>query len=548
VQHLIELLNGIPLAGLMLVVALGFTVGRLAWRGMSIGPSGGTLVIALLLGYAGLDFQALYGGVEPALTVGAFGFALFIYSVGFEAGPRFFSSLMGGPGWRFVVIGTTVNVLAIVCVIVGGKLLGLNASITAGVLSGAMTSAPTYAAAAEVCDDPTGLAVSFAFAFPIGLVGLVLLIQFVPKLMGDDLSAELDDTEDRDGRGRGRSLEFTRAFDVQKEEVIGRTLRDLDLTHRTGTYITMVHRGSEIFAASADTELREGDHLLVRGRLEELHGFEHEVGPEVLDQDLHNRMPAPRRIIVVSPDVIGKTLSELNWAHKYRCLIVGIGRGGVDVEPSSESHVERGDVLRVVGRRGDVRALATAVGRYERPTNETDIAIYAGGIFLGLLFGRVSLELGGIDFALGTAGGLLLAGILLGRFRTIGPIRTNVPQAARQLVRDLGILLFIAETGVKAGGSSLDELHGLLGPTLGVAAAATVISVVGAIWIARRVLKMRAVDAWGSVGGGMTSSAALVAVRRAAESNEPALSYAAAYAVASVLVTLAGRIVILVMQ
>ncbi len=127
-------------------------------------------------------------------------------------------------------------------------------------------------------------------------------------------------------------------------------------------------------------------------------------------------------------------------------------------------------------------------------------------------------------------------------------MHTNVPQAARQLVRDLGILLFIAETGVKAGGSSLEGLRGMLWPTLGVAGAATLISVVGAVWIARKILRMRAVDAWGSVGGGMTSSAALVAVRRAAESNEPALSYAAAYAVASVLVTVAGRLVILFMQ
>ena len=177
-------------------------------------------------------------------------------------------------------------------------------------------------------------------------------------------------------------------------------------------------------------------------------------------------MPSPRRVVVLASDAAGKTLAELDLARRCDCLVVGIERGEVHIEPSAGAHVQRGDVLEVVGRRGDVREAAALLGRLERPSYETDIGVYAGGIFLGLLIGRLGLDVFGVDFSFGVAGGLLVSGILLGRVRRFGPFHTHVPRAARQLVRDLGILLFVAETGVRAGGSSLAGLEGRLVPML----------------------------------------------------------------------------------
>ncbi|MDJ0973332.1 MAG: TrkA C-terminal domain-containing protein [Planctomycetota bacterium] len=535
----VRALNEVPLAGLMLIVAIGYMVGRLAWRGMSIGPAGGTLALAILLGHWGLDFEQLYGTATPGLTVGDLGFAFFIYSVGFEAGPQFFTALMGGPGWRFVVVGTVVNLFALGFALLAGLAFGLGDSITAGLLSGALTSAPTYAAAEEVCSDPAALSVTFALTYPIGLVGVVWLVQALPRLMGDNLAAEADAREDR-GKKRRTEPELTRAFDVSNEAVIGKSLKELDLTHGTGCYITLVHRGSAVFRADADTVLEAGDHVMAKGRFDELRAFGKMVGEEVYDEEMRNRMPAPRRIHVDERGVIGKSLRELDFASRYHCLVTAIERGQVTIEPSAETRLERHDVVHVIGRRGDMRELAVEVGRWVHPAHETDIAVYAGGVFLGLLLGR--LAFGG--FGLGTAGGLLVAGILLGRFRHIGPFSTHVPPAARQLVRDLGILLFVAETGVQAGGQLAGTVEGVIGPTLLAAAGVTVFSVLGAALVARWLIGLSAVDTWGSIGGGMTSSAALVAVKRAAESNAPALAYAAAYAVASVLVTIAGQLVV----
>ena len=186
-QGLVDLLNDSPLAGLMLVVAAGFTLGRISWRGIALGPAGGTLLVALFMGSMGLGFREMYGTKHPELTLGALGFCLFIYSVGFEAGPRFFSALRGGSGWRFVVVGAVVNVTALLLAVLCGKLMHLGEAVTAGVLSGALTSAPTYAAAIEVTRDPGALSVAFALTYPVGLAGVVVLSQFLPRLMRDDL-------------------------------------------------------------------------------------------------------------------------------------------------------------------------------------------------------------------------------------------------------------------------------------------------------------------------------------------------------------------------
>jgi putative transport protein len=545
VKELIRILNDVPLAGLMMVVAAGFTLGRLRWRGLSPGPAGGTLVIALLAGSAGLSFHALYGPADPLLTVGQLGFALFIYSVGFEAGPRFFSAFRGGPGWRFVALGGCVVVVALGLSVALGRILSLGEAVTAGLLSGALTSAPTYAAAAEVCIDQAALAVSFALTYPIGLVGVVLLVQFLPRLLDDDLAADAEEDGPR-GAGRG-DPELVRSFRVERDEATGRTLAELALPRRTGCYVTRLHRGDFFTVPTAETELEKGDHLLVKGRLDELREFARIVGPEIYDEDLRQRMPPGRRVQVVSSAYVGRTLLDVQMPQRFGCLVTGIERGGVHIEPAAALELERGDVVEVVGRRGSVRAVAEELGRFESPSNETDIAVYAGGICLGLLLGNLSLAGIGFTFRLGTAGGLLLMGVLLGRFRRIGPFSANVPASARQLVRDLGILLFVAETGVLAGESAFTGIRGVVLPTLLSAVAVTSLPVVVAVVVGRRVLGMRAVDVWGSVGGGMTSSAALVSLRRAADGDAPALSYAASYAVASVLVTVAGQVVVLLL-
>lgn len=538
IADLVDRLNAVPLAGLMLVVALGYSVGRLKWRWVTIGPGGGTLFVAILFGVFGLSFAEMYGSDEPTLTVGQFGFALFIYSVGFEAGPRFFSVLFGGTGWRFVVVGTVVNVVAVAVAVICARVIGFGETVAAGSLSGALTSFPTYAAAAETLADPN-LLIFFAVSYPVGLVAVIFFVQVVPRLFRVDLSegADPDPTDETSGLHRGS--EAWRVFKVVREEVIGQNLSALGLPVRTGCTIVRVKRGAVLLRAGADTKLLAGDRLLVQGHLHELAAFGELVGPEVGDQLLDK--PPTRNVVVLNPTACERSLADLDLTKRHGTLVTAVDRGGVILDPVADLALCHGDVVELTGSRSGVRAAALELGRFEKSVHETDIAIYAGGICLGLLFSQ--LRIGGTA-VLGAAGGLLFAGIVLGRFRRIGHRSANVPRAARQLVRDLGILLFIAEMGIWAGGQPLSPVKEWILPCLTAAFLIAMIPMLAALFVGRKLLRLRAVDTWGSICGGMTSSAALVALKHGADSSDPAVSYAASYAVASVLATLAGPLVV----
>lgn len=551
-EAVVESLNRIPLAGLMLVVTLGFGLGRLRLGELSVGPAGGTVVVALGLGHLGLGARGAPSIDLEASTVGLFGFCLFIYSVGFEAGPRFFSSLRGRTGWRFVFVGVLVNVVALGGVVFAARIFDLDPSTAAGTLAGALTSAPAYAAASEVAPDPSRLAVGFAVSYPFGLVGLILALQVLGRWERDLRTEALPPgwtgsfRATRGGRGfvpEHGSPELTRVFRVDQPDAVGPTLRDLHLTQRTGCVINRIRRGDRFLLPGADSALELGDHLGVTGRIDELREFERRVGPEVHDPTLLAD-PFVRRVRVTRAGVSGQTLAELDLIHRHRVIVRRIESGGVLLEPHAEAVVHGGDVLELSGERTDVSRAARALGRFEPSSATTDIAIYAAGILIGLLLGHMHLLWAGLDFSLGLAGGLLLSGVVLGRLRQIGPFSAHVPEAARQLVRDLGILLFVAERGLAAGrqlstGGTYPVVESLL-----LAAASMLVALTVALFVARAVLRMTAIEALGSVCGGLTSSSALIVLKRLAPGDEPAVSYAASYAVASVVVTMAGQLVV----
>jgi putative transport protein len=542
-EEVATLIRETPLAALMLVVAAGFLLGRLRWRRLALGPAGGTLLVALVAGSIGLRPSEIGVGPAPALSVGALGFSLFLFSVGFEAGPRFFSSLRRGRGWRYVVTGNVVNLLAVLVAVGASAALGLGGAVSAGALAGALTSAPTYAAAAELLPDPRAVSVSFALTYPVGLIALVLLVQLVPRWLGEDLSDDEDD--ERPGRHGPSQPELTRCFRIANDTVIGRSLRELNLGAATGCIVQRLHREESIRLTDGDTVLERGDHLLVTGRLDELERFARRVGPEVYDEELQRRLPPPRRVLVTRKSVARIPLAELDLTRRHHALVVAIHRGECEVEPGADIALQIGDVVDVVGPRAGVAAVAEELGRFETPQLRFAAPIYAVGILLGLLLGRVELGIGDVSLRVGSAAGLLISGLLIGRLRHVGRFRLDVSPVARHLVRDLGILLFVAETGLRAAASGAGGFPILA--TVAVGLLASVVPVAGALLVARRLLRLRPVEAWGSVCGGMTSSAALTVVRDAAGSREPAVSYSAAFAVSSVLVTIAGQVVVLLL-
>lgn len=542
IETVVNYFSQVPLAGLMLVVTLGYLLGRVEWRGLGLGPGGGTLFVALGAGWLGLSLETLYGGVRPTLTVGQLGFALFIYSVGFEAGPQFVSGLRSGRGLRYVAVGAAVVAAATACMVLIALITGADGSVAAGTLAGALSSAAAYAAASGEATDAARLSIAFALTYPLGLVVAVLSVQLLPRVTGTDLARETVELPGGNTVVRVRTPELTRAFEVTQPDVCGKSLRELNLTRRSGCMISRIHRKGEVLIVGADSTLELGDHVLVLGRLDELQVFEGLVGPEVYDSDLRERLPEPRRVHVTSSAVAGKSLKELNLIGRHRCMIARVERGHEVLEPSADLVLMRHDIVDLIGQRAAVKAASAELGRFEPSTQATDIAIYAGGILIGLLIGSVHFRPFGLDLSFGPAGGLLIAGITLACVRKVGPFSANVPKSARQLVRDLGILLFVGETGVLAGSALTQGLNLDPWPVLGSALVVAFVPLLVALGLGR-LLKLRPVELWGSICGGLTSSAALAAVKRSADSDEPAHSYATAFAVSIVLVTIAGQVV-----
>ncbi|MBZ0137084.1 MAG: hypothetical protein K8I27_11995 [Planctomycetes bacterium] len=548
-RTLIEYLNDIPLGGIMLVVALGWLVGRLEWRGIGLSPSGGVLLMALVLGYLGMNFDALYGadnGNLPRMTIGSFGFALFIYAIGFEAGPRFFSALAGS-GLKFVSLAAVTNVLALGTAVGGAYLFGLESSSAAGALAGAMTSTPALVAASEAAPEIGRLSVAYALAYPWGQLGLLLMVAVLPRLVRRPLAAGTEDTTEGDGGEvslRESTLARARSYLVENPESDGKSLRDLRLPATTGCVVTRVRRGDEVLLPGPEMVLKLGDIVMASGKLVALEKLEALIGPEKYDTVLRNSVPSPRRILVANKAAIGRTLSELDLLGRDKCLVVRVEREHQYLEPVGSLELQRFDVLEVVGRQARIRDAATRIGFLEQPEYETNIAIYALGILAGLLLGHLRIELGGVGLSMGAAGGLLLVGLLLGRFRRVGRFSANVPKPARQLVRDLGILLFVSEAGVRGGAALQAGLDISPWAVLVTGFACTTLTVLGTLLFAGKVLRLKPIDAWGGLCGGMTSTTSLEAVNRQAGNSDAVVGYAATYAVASVLITLAGQLAV----
>lgn len=536
-------LSAVPFAPLLIAVSIGYALGRARWRGLCLGPAGGALFVSIALGAVGVHV----GEVDAGASVGQFGFCLFVYSVGFEAGPRLLSRALGGSRLRFLAVGALVNILAVLTVLPLAPWFGLDSSTAAGALAGALTSSPTFAAAAEEARNLTQISVAFALTYPFGVVGLVLVIQVLPRVLGWHAPIERDSdfAGERTARARGElGREVTRAFRVEHPGVCGTPLAEQAIPTRTGCHIVRYQRKDRFLSPDAATVLQVGDHVLASGRVDELEQFAGLVGSEIPPDEFQRRMPAPRRIVVNEENAIGRSLAELALPRRFQCLVQRVQRGEEVLEPAADLLLERGDVVELVGPRQSVRGAVAALGHIEPSAHVTNIAVYSAGILIGILLGELRLPIASVRISLGTSGGLLLAGLLLGRFRQIGPLRTEVPEAARQLVRDLGILLFISETGLRAGAAIAHGIPVDIPRVLAVGAILTLVPTVFTLLIARRVLSLQPHQALGAVAGGMTSSAALNAVRESFDDADPAVSYAAAYAAGSVLAAVAGQVVV----
>ncbi|MCM0147213.1 aspartate:alanine antiporter [Photobacterium galatheae] len=542
---------------LFVVLAVGLTVGKLRIAQLQIGNSIGVLLTALIFGNAGFIFDT------EALNIG---FMLFIFCVGIQAGPNFFG-IFFRDGKHYLLLALVVLLSAITITITMSHYLGLDLGLATGLMAGSLTATPVLVGAKDALSgglsslsDPLviqelidSLSVGYAMSYLIGLISLILLAKLMPKLQKQDLAESSQQIAKERGIGevaqRKVYLPIIRAYRVGPELIDwidGRNLRELGIYRQTGCYIERIRRHGILANPDGDAILQEGDEIALVGYPDSHARLDPSFrnGKEVFDRDLLDLRIVEEEIVVKNDNIAGKRLSELNLAE-YGCFLNRVVRAQIEMPMDHSTLLNKGDILQVSGEKSRVLGLAERIGFISIHSQIADLLAFCCFFIMGLLFGSITMTFGQITFGLGSAAGLLLAGISLGFLRANHPTFGYVPQGALNMAKDLGLMVFMVGIGLSAG-SNLFESITQIGPSVFlVSMMVSVIPVMLAYLFGAYVLNMNRALLFGAIIGARTCAPAMDMINEHARSTIPALGYAGTYAIANVLLTIAGTLIII---
>ena len=501
---------------LFLIVALGFMLGRIKIKGLSLDVSA-VIFIALLFGH--------FGVIIPK-ELGNFGLVLFIFTIGIQAGPGFFDSFRSKG--KTLIILTVLIILSAGLTAVGLKYaFDIDTPSVVGLIAGALTSTPGLAVAIDSTNSPLA-SIAYGIAYPFGVIGVILFVKLLPKIMHVDLDKEARRLE---AERRGSFPELgTCIFRVTNRAVFGRTLAQINARAMTGAVVSRVKHEEKILMPTAGTLLQEGDYVQAVGSEESLQQFAVLVGERREGELPLDHTQEIESLLLTKKDMINKQLGDLNLQRNFSCTVTRIRRSGIDLSPSPELELKFGDKLMVVGEKEGLRGVARLLGNNAKQLSDTDFFPIAMGIVLGVLFGKLNLSFpGGLSFSPGLTGGVLMVALVLSAVGKTGPVLWSMSGPANQLLRQLGLLLFLAEVGTSAGKNLVAtfEESGML--LFGVGAAITLVPMLVAVLVGRLVFNISLLDLLGTITGGMTSTPGLAAADSMVDSNIPSVAYATVY-------------------
>ena len=521
---------GHPLIALFATIGLGLLLGNLSIRGISLGSSG-VLFAALLCGHLG---YALPDGV------GKIGLVLFVYCVGIGAGGRFFNALARE--------GSTLAKLAVLIVGSGAaiayaaaKLFDIPAELATGIFAGALTSTPALAAATE-SGNSAAVSIGYGIAYPLGEIGVVLFVQVLPRILNHDLdkiAREADSAEPDQNR-----IERV-AVDVTNPNLYGKRIAESGVAKFNAYQVSRIVDGERAHPLQFDDCFNEGQTVILVGRSKEINIAIDYLGRRSERNIVWDSENEVQRLVITSKNVIGQTLHELAPLRKHHVILTRITRLDLTFAPTADTRLENHDVLTVVGEKEHIEAFSAYIGHRSQAFDETDLLSLSLGLTLGIIAGMIPVSLPGSQpITLGLAGGPLFVALLLGHFGRVGRIVGHIPRPTRLLLQEMGLVLFLAEAGVK-GGSALVETVQQYGAMLfAVGAAVTLLPMLIAYALAGKLFKLNPLQALGGICGGMTSTPALGAITAKTDSQIPIVSYATAYPVALIVMTVFAKLLL----
>ncbi|HGK6777531.1 TPA: putative transporter [Yersinia enterocolitica] len=524
---------------LALVAVLGLWIGNWKVYGVGLGI-GGVLFGGIIVGHFAQTYELVLNG-DMLHFIQEFGLILFVYTIGIQVGPGFFSSLR--------VSGLRLNCFAILMVIVGGlvtaiihKLFAVPLPIILGVFSGAVTNTPALGAAQQILTDlgsppqlVSQMGMGYAMAYPFGICGILLvmwLIRLFFKINVDREAKEFDSSH-----GQNRELLQTMNVAVRNPNLHGLSMQDVPLLNSDEVVCSRLKRGDLLMVPLSGTVIELGDYLHLVGQREALEKVRLVVGEEVdVTLSTASTVLQTARVVVTNEAVLGKKIRDLNLKQKYDVAITRLNRAGIELVASNNASLQFGDILNLVGRPESIEAVSAVVGNAQQKLQQVQMLPVFISVGLGVLLGSIPLFIPGFPAALrlGLAGGPLVVALILGRIGSIGKLYWFMPPSANLALRELGIVLFLSVVGLKSGGDFINTLVNGDGLAwIGYGAMITGIPLLTVGILARMLAKMNYLTLCGMLAGSMTDPPALAFANGLhPTSGAAALSYATVYPLA----------------
>lgn len=528
----------ITISLLALVAVIGLWIGHWKIKGVGFGVGGvlfGGIIVAHFTNQYGLKLDT-----HTLHFVQEFGLILFVYTIGIQVGPGFFSSLRRS--------GLKLNGFAFLIVLLGGitvvfihKFADVPLDIILGIYSGAVTNTPSLGAGQQILSElgmnstTETMGMAYAMAYPFGICGILLTMWLIRLFF----KVNVDEEERNFKQESGHDKESLTAMDIKvtNKNLDGLCLIDVPGFGKGDVVCSRLKRGDSISVPKANTEIYLDDILHLVGEINALKKMRLIVGDEMdIPTSTVSGEIRAERVVVTSEKVLGKKIKSLGIHQKYGVVISRLNRAGVELVPTANTTLQFGDVLHMVGSTDVMNNAISVIGNAAQKLQQVQMLPVFIGIGLGVLFGSIPFYIPGFPVALklGLAGGPLVIALVLARIGTLGKLYWFMPPSANLALRELGIVLFLAVVGLKSGGSFLDTLlngDGLEWMGYGVIITLVPLLVTGLI--ARLYSKLNYLSLCGVLAGSMTDPPALAfanAIKE--ESGAAALSYATVYPLA----------------
>ena len=536
------------------VIAAGVLLGKIKIFGISLGVTF-VLFVGILVGHFGFT-----GNTSILNFVQDFGLILFVFCIGLQVGPSFFSSFKkGGVAMNMIAVGIVALNIAVALIIYFALQGRVDIPMMVGVLCGAVTNTPGLGAANEALTqinyNGPQIAMGYACAYPLGVMGIILSMILIRIICRIDLNKEEEEIK-RGEEANPHLKPFFLNLEVHNEALQGKTVLQVrNFLARDFVCSRIMKSDGCVYIPNANTVLEINDKMFIVCAEDDSEAIITFIGPEVKDVNWDDagkteKPMVSRRILVTQSNINGKTLGELHFSSMYGVNVTRVNRSGMDLFASRQLTLQVGDRVMVVGPQDAVERVAGLLGNQLKRLDHPNIVTIFIGILCGILFGSLPFAIPGIPtpIKLGLAGGPLIISILIGRFGHKVKLVTYTTMSANLMLREVGLALFLASVGIKAGGSFVQtvvEGDGLL--YVGIGFLITIIPLIIMGIVARWRHKLNYYTLMGLIAGSNTDPPALAYANQVSSNDAPAVGYSTVYPLSMFLRILTAQLLILLM-